>query len=159
MLAVTEVNGCEICSYGHTKIALEQGMTEEEISMLLAGDTGNVPKDELHAVMFAQHYADTKGKPSQAAWGKLVQEYGIEGAYGTLGATRLIMFGNTFGIPLGNIKNQFTDNKLNYASLMSDLINVLSIIILLPTAIVHTLIDRLIIEEPLIEFTYEAQLE
>ncbi|MFC0273464.1 carboxymuconolactone decarboxylase family protein [Metabacillus herbersteinensis] len=31
MLAVTEVNGCEFCSYSHTKIALEQGMSQEEI--------------------------------------------------------------------------------------------------------------------------------
>ncbi|UTB33936.1 MAG: carboxymuconolactone decarboxylase family protein [Methanobacterium sp. ERen5] len=31
MLAVTEVNGCEICSYAHTKRALESGMSNEEI--------------------------------------------------------------------------------------------------------------------------------
>ena len=159
MLAVTEVNGCEICSYGHTKIALEQGMTKEEITMLLSGETDSVPEEELHAVMFAQHYADTKGKPSKAAWVKLVQEYGTDGAYGILGATRLIMFGNTFGISLVNIKNQFTNNKFDYASLMTDLINVLSIFILLPTVIIHTLIDRLILNNPLIEFDSLAQLE
>lgn len=159
MLAVTEVNGCDICSYGHTKIALEQGMTKEEITMLLAGETDSVPEEELHAVMFAQHYADTKGKPSEAAWVKLVQEYGTDAAYGILGATRVIMFGNTFGISLGNIKNQFTNKKNDYASLMSDLINVLSIFILLPTAIIHTLINRKILNNPLIEFDSLAQLE
>lgn len=71
----------------------------------------------------------------------------------------MIMFGNTFGISLSNIKNQFTNNKLDYALLMSDLINVLSIFILLPTAIIHALINRFIMKEPLIEFDYAAQLE
>src|SRR5690554_7768739 len=31
-LAVTEVNGCPACSYQHTKMALRQGMSNEEIS-------------------------------------------------------------------------------------------------------------------------------
>lgn len=31
MLAVTEVNGCAICSYAHAKIALAGGMGQEEI--------------------------------------------------------------------------------------------------------------------------------
>ena len=31
MLAVTEVNGCAVWSYAHTKMALEAGMTNEEI--------------------------------------------------------------------------------------------------------------------------------
>ncbi|MEO8934570.1 MAG: carboxymuconolactone decarboxylase family protein, partial [Xanthomarina sp.] len=33
-LAVTEVNGCYACSYKHTKMALRQGMSGEEISSL-----------------------------------------------------------------------------------------------------------------------------
>ncbi len=31
MLAVTEVNGCPLCSFAHTKMALESGMSNEEI--------------------------------------------------------------------------------------------------------------------------------
>src|SRR5690625_6346011 len=76
MLAVTEVNGCEICSYGHTKYALEQGMSNEEIKSFLTGNPENISSDEMPAIIFAQHYADTKGHPSEEAWNRIVQEYG-----------------------------------------------------------------------------------
>ncbi|MFA5299056.1 MAG: carboxymuconolactone decarboxylase family protein, partial [Lutibacter sp.] len=36
-LAVTEVNGCPACSYQHTKMALNLGMSNEEISSFLSG--------------------------------------------------------------------------------------------------------------------------
>src|SRR5690554_2316996 len=36
-LAVTEVNGCPACSYQHTKMALREGMSNEEISSFLSG--------------------------------------------------------------------------------------------------------------------------
>ena len=61
MLGVTEVNGCEVCSYAHTKMALEQGMAAEEIQQLLAGSTDNIPVEEMPAYLFAQHYADRRG--------------------------------------------------------------------------------------------------
>lgn len=38
-LAVTEVNGCSACSYQHTKMALEQGMSNDEIVSFLSGGT------------------------------------------------------------------------------------------------------------------------
>lgn len=31
MLAVTNVNGCPMCSYAHAKYALESGMSDEEV--------------------------------------------------------------------------------------------------------------------------------
>ncbi|MDO5836205.1 MAG: carboxymuconolactone decarboxylase family protein [Methanobacterium sp.] len=37
MLTVTEVNGCAICSYAHSKRALESGMTSGEIQNMLRG--------------------------------------------------------------------------------------------------------------------------
>lgn len=159
MLSVTEVNGCDICSYGHTKIALEQGMSKEEIELLLSGDTNSVPANELHAVMFAQHYADTSGKPTQGAWNKLIEEYGIDLANGILGATRMIMFGNFYMIPIGNVKNFFSKNKTKKSSLFKDLISILSIVLLLPTAIIHALIDHFILKEPLIKFENITQIE
>lgn len=47
MLAVTEVNGCEVCSYAHTKMALEAGMSNEEIKNMLAGTSEDAPVDEM----------------------------------------------------------------------------------------------------------------
>ena len=60
MLAVTEVNGCDICSYAHTKMALESGMSNEEIQNMLDGVVSDVPKQQLLAVMFIQHYSKSR---------------------------------------------------------------------------------------------------
>lgn len=98
MLAVTEVNNCPICSYAHTKMALEAGMSANEIENMLSGVLHDVPSHELPAIMFAQHYADTRGKPSRESWQRLVTLYGLEKAKGILGGTRAIMMGNVYGI-------------------------------------------------------------
>ena len=60
-LAVTEVNGCALCSYGHAKMALRQGMGNEEISSFLNGDDNYIKPEEAKAIMFAQHFADSRG--------------------------------------------------------------------------------------------------
>ena len=62
-LAVTEVNGCAICSYQHTKMALKQGMSNEEISSFLNGDNTFIKPEEAKAIIFAQHFADATGTP------------------------------------------------------------------------------------------------
>jgi AhpD family alkylhydroperoxidase len=43
MLAVTGVNRCPVCSHGHAKMALEAGMSADEIRDLLAGVMDDVP--------------------------------------------------------------------------------------------------------------------
>lgn len=50
MLAVTEVNQCPLCSYAHTKMALEAGMSSAEIKSLLTHHLDSVPDDETTAV-------------------------------------------------------------------------------------------------------------
>jgi len=103
MMAVTEVNGCAMCSYYHAQMALETGMNSDEIHNMLSGELQGVPEEELTAILFAQHYADTRGKPDQAAWNKLKEQYGQETALAILGAIRAIMAGNTYGIPAGSL--------------------------------------------------------
>ena len=68
MLAVTQVNGCRVCSYAHTKMALEVGMKSEEIKNILAGVSDDIPEEEQSAILFSQHYADSRGNPSQKTW-------------------------------------------------------------------------------------------
>ena len=53
MIAVTEVNGCAMCSYYHVKMALETGMESAEIHNMLSGEMKDVPDAELTAVLFA----------------------------------------------------------------------------------------------------------
>ena len=71
MLAVTEVNGCVVCSYAHTKMALEAGMSNEEIQNMLAGISDDIPENEMSAVVFSQHYADSRGYPSKESWERI----------------------------------------------------------------------------------------
>ena len=100
MLGVTEVNGCEVCSYAHTKMALEQGMAAEEIQQLLAGSADEIPVEEMPAYLFAQHYADRRGYPTEESWDRIVSLYGEDKAKGILGAVRAIMVGNAHGIAI-----------------------------------------------------------
>jgi AhpD family alkylhydroperoxidase len=86
MLAVTEVNGCEVCSYAHTRMALESGMSNEEIQNMLSGIVTDILSEELPAVMFAQHYTDSRGKPSEDSWNRLVEVYGLSKANGIIGS-------------------------------------------------------------------------
>lgn len=111
MLAVTEVNGCALCSYGHSRMALEAGLSGQEIEDMLGGQTDGAPKEELPAILFAQHYADTRGKPTAAAWAQLVSQYGEPQAAGMLGAIRMITVGNTWGIPAGSLLARLTKKE------------------------------------------------
>lgn len=141
MLAVTEVNQCAVCSYAHTKRALESGMTNEEIQRILAGIKDDIPDDEVAAVMFAQHYADTRGHPTEKSWQRIVKIYGINRAMGILGAIRTIMIGNTYGIPWGSFINRFRGGPDSRSSMYYELTMMVTMVLFAPVAIVHALIS------------------
>lgn len=138
MLAVTEVNGCELCSYMHTKDALKHGMSQEEINQMLSGESNQIPVDESVAIFFAQHYAESKGKPSKEAWQRLLETYGEEKALGILGAVRAIMMGNTHGIAMSALLSRLKGKRIKKSSLGYELKMTLSIIPFLPMALVHS---------------------
>lgn len=140
MLAVTEVNGCEVCTYGHTKIALEEGMSNEEIQSILAGDIATAPENEVKAIMFAQHYADTKGNPSREAWHIVEQEYGHSLSLGILGTIRMIMIGNSYGIAFSAFRSRLKGKPIKKSSVSYELRMLLSLIPLLPLALAHNLL-------------------
>ncbi|NLB23413.1 MAG: carboxymuconolactone decarboxylase family protein [Clostridium sp.] len=149
MLTVTEVNGCEICSYAHTKMALEAGMKDEEIENMLAGVSDNIPAEQLSAIMFAQHYADTRGFPSLKSWQRVVEKYGLEKAEGILGATRMIMMGNVYGIPWSSFLNRLKGKPDTRSSLEYELVVVAGTFVMIPVALLHALILTLL-KKPLI---------
>ena len=93
-LAVTQVNGCKFCSYIHAKNALKAGMTEEEVELLLSGGFDNAPKEQLQALLFAQHYADTKGNPDTEAKQKLLDTYEEEKTKDIMSHILIIMLAN-----------------------------------------------------------------
>lgn len=143
MFSVTEVNGCPVCSYAHTKWALEQGMSNKEINLLLAGSAESVPSEQLVAVLFAQHYADTRGNPETKTWQRVVEVYGKSKALIILGATRAIMIGNIWGIAYSSFANRLKRKPSGKTSLLYELGIMVSIIPLLPAALIHAQISRI----------------
>jgi len=108
MLAVTQVNGCRYCSYFHTGEALKNGMSKAEVEALLNGEFGDAPTDELVALLFAQHYAETVGTPDHDAWQQVVNTYGPEKAKAILTAIRVIMVGNLHGNMIDALRSRLT---------------------------------------------------
>ncbi len=142
MLAVTEVNGCALCAYGHTRFALEAGLSGDEIRELLAGAADGVPDEELAAIAFAQHYAATEGHPDRLAWTKLVEEYGEDRALGILGAVRMIMWGNAVGIPWSALLSRLRGAPYPRSSLRYEIGTVLADAAVMPVAVMHAGISR-----------------
>jgi AhpD family alkylhydroperoxidase len=141
MLAVTEVNGCEICSYAHTRRALEAGLSDAEVRELLGGVTAGVPDGQLAGIAFAQHYADTRGHPDPAAWTELVDRHGAEQALCVLRAIRLIMWGNALGIPLGSLRSRAKGAPERGSSLSYETRTLLGSALVTPVALVHALVE------------------
>ncbi len=143
MLAVTEVNGCEACSYAHTHIALEEGISPEEIEAILSGDTGHIPEDERTGVFFAQHYTDRRGKVSKASWQTLVHTYGQEGAQVILAMTRMITTGNIYGMAVSALRDRLKGKPSGKTRLIYEVAMIFSVFLYMPPAIIHAVIDTL----------------
>ena len=150
MLAVTEVNTCAICSYAHTKMALESGMSKEEIQKMLSGIIDDVPADEIAAIMFAQHYAETRGNPTLESWQRIVEIYGISKTKGILGSIRAIMIGNTIGIPWSSFFKRFRGKSDPRSSITYEISMILGTI-LIPISFIHAIISNLF-KIPIISF-------
>lgn len=97
MMAVTKVNGCRYCSYFHTQVSLRAGISKDEIQRILEGDFEGAPQEELAALYFAQHYADSGGRPNSEAVHCLKDAYGDARAKEIIAYIRAIMVGNAWG--------------------------------------------------------------
>ncbi|MCE7742724.1 MAG: carboxymuconolactone decarboxylase family protein [Candidatus Heimdallarchaeota archaeon] len=97
MLAVTAVNGCRYCEWGHTKAAINQGCSEEEIEQIMTQDFGSCDPDEVVALAYAQHYAETGGKPSSEIWESVIGFYGEEEARDIQLVIEMVTIGNLMG--------------------------------------------------------------
>ncbi len=97
MLAVTQVNGCRYCSYAHSKAAVAAGVPADQVRALLEGNLSTAPEDELTALFYAQHFAESKGVPEPEMTRRLQEVYGAEKAGGIEAAIRMITMGNLLG--------------------------------------------------------------
>ncbi len=97
MLAVTQVNGCRYCAYGHTRAALAAGVDAEEIAQILAGDLEGFTQEEAVALAFAQHWAEMGGQPDPDVERRFRAYYGPDVGEDILNWMRMIQMGNLMG--------------------------------------------------------------
>ncbi|HPY11272.1 MAG TPA: carboxymuconolactone decarboxylase family protein [Sphaerochaeta sp.] len=145
MLAVTEVNGCAVCSYAHAKMALEGGFSEEEVAAFLGGSDTFVKAEEATAILFAQSYADAAGVLDEEQYARVVAEYGEEKSEVILAAIRGMMGGNVIGLPYSALQSRFKA-KVRYtnSSLFYEIGMSLAPLLLIPVALLHHLVRRIV---------------
>ena len=143
-LAVTEVNGCAACSYQHTQMALEQGMTNEEISSFLSGADDFIRPEEAKAIMFAQHFADSRGFPKKTAYESILQEYGKKEARIILSASQMMIAGNMYGIPFSAFFSRLKGHPYKDSTLFYELGMLVVGLLSLPFAIIHGFLRGLV---------------
>jgi AhpD family alkylhydroperoxidase len=98
MMVVTEVNGCRYCSYSHARLALTAGVSREELRQLLLGAIPtDTPQDELLALTYAQHWAESDAHPDPLMRPMLEENYGAERAEAIHIVLHMIRIGNLFG--------------------------------------------------------------
>lgn len=143
-LAITEVNGCPACSYQHTKMALRMGMSNEEIGSFLSGSDSFIKPEEAKAILFAQHFADSRGLPKQYAYDSIVNEYGDKSANVILSAVQIMIAGNMYGIPYSAFQSRQKGKPYKDSTLFYELGMMIGGIVLLPLAILHGFFRALI---------------
>lgn len=116
MLAVTSVNGCKYCAWFHSREALKAGIEQQEVKRLLSSQLNRqIEDEELVALDFAFHYAETDQRPDRERISNLIEVYGNEIATEILLKLRIIYFGNlcgnTFEAFLSRLKGKGPENS------------------------------------------------
>ena len=98
MMVVAEANGCRYCSYYHSAQSIRAGLSNDELCTLL---TGQIPEDspmeEIPALVYAQHWAETNARPDFEATHQQVEKYLDEKAAMIHYILRMIQAGNLMG--------------------------------------------------------------
>lgn len=97
MLTVTAVNRCPYCSYAHARQALVAGLSAAEIQQLGDGSFVDSPEDQVPALLYAQHWAQSDGQPDTAVRECIMGRYDPKTLSGIDLALRVIRIGNLLG--------------------------------------------------------------
>jgi AhpD family alkylhydroperoxidase len=97
MMAVTEVNGCRYCNYYHSRLALEAGISAEELAEIGAMSFASSPLEEQPALLYAQHWAEHNAQPDPDALQRIQYIYGKETTDLIHLSMRMIRVGNLTG--------------------------------------------------------------
>ncbi|MFH5882632.1 carboxymuconolactone decarboxylase family protein [Liberiplasma polymorphum] len=132
MLAVTEVNGCAMCSYVHIKLATKAGLSDKDIKEILAGELEGIPEAEAKAVLFGKNYAFNHEVVDQEFYTRLVETYGIRKARSILGVTHVITMTNGMGISLDLLKQTLTFKHVKGSNILNELLVPVFTMVLFP---------------------------
>jgi len=119
-------------------------MSQEEIRSFLNGEDRFVSAEESRAILFAQHFADTRGYPAKDTYKALLAEYGPEKARVIFSAIQVILAGNISGIPISALYSRIKGNPYTDSNLFYELLMHLAMLIFLPIACVHALLRWLL---------------
>jgi hypothetical protein len=97
MLAALSAWGGGPAQRAAARSALARGLSQEEADSLLRGELQYGPVDEAPAIIFAQHYAETRGQPEHDMLQRLVDAYGWDTARDLLILLQLITLANLSG--------------------------------------------------------------
>lgn len=121
MLAVTAVNGCQYCSWYHTRAALRHGVEHREIERIMDMDPGATFYGyESVGILYAQHYAESNRNPDREATERLYETYGRVSADDILSYLRLIYFGNLMGNTFSAFLSRLKGNRAQGSNFLSE---------------------------------------
>lgn len=112
MLVVTGVNQCRYCSYAHAREALSEGVSEAEIEALGQGVFDGSPPEEAQALLYAQHWAETRGAPDAEARTRIAERYGEKTVEAMELTFQMIRAGNLMGNTFDYILYRLTFGRL-----------------------------------------------
>lgn len=132
MLSITEVNGCSMCSFVHTKLALSSGMSSSEIQELLSGNQNNVPLEDAVAVLFGTHFADSKEHPDENVISRLYEEYGQKKTELIVSASYVITMTNGMGTSMDHLYNRLKFKRNRQSNIINELANPILTMVFFP---------------------------
>jgi AhpD family alkylhydroperoxidase len=142
MLAVSEVNGCAMCSWVHTRIALDAGMDNKEIKTILAGEMEGIPEEDVLAVLFAKNFAFNHDKIDPEMYQKLIDVYGENKAIAIVYVCNVITMTCAMGINLKLLRDRILFKRRKDSNLLVELTIPLLTMILFPFAVIKALFRK-----------------
>lgn len=143
MLAITEVNGCSMCSFVHTKIALSSGMSTLDIKKILDGNTNDIPLKDAVAVLFAQNFAYSKEQVTTEGLRRIIEEYGREKSELILAACNMITMTNGMGTSMDHFYKRLQFKRNKKSTILNEITNPLLTMFLFPPTVLFYILYRL----------------
>jgi AhpD family alkylhydroperoxidase len=123
MTVTSVINGCTYCTWFHAKQAVSSGMSEVEIKNILNLQFQADASDfETMALLYTQHFAETKRHPEKEMTAKLLDFYGNNTANHIMLFIRMIFFGNLVGNTWDAVLSRFKGSPAENSSIIFEFV-------------------------------------